>query len=118
MKFFKPYIKPLIIFFISLFAIPLILTIQNLFNIETSRIEIIIITSILMLILGIILGRKVNSKGYLNGLLLSTISILFIVILSLIFKYTLNINSLIYYIILLFSTVFGSMIGISLKQKK
>ena len=34
MKFFKPYIKPLIIFFISLLVIPLLLTIQNLFNIE------------------------------------------------------------------------------------
>ena len=118
MKFFKPYIKPLIIFFISLLVIPLLLTIQNLFNIETSRIEVIIISSILMLILGIILGSKVNNKGYLNGILFSTVCILIMLILSLIFSFKLNINSLIYYIIILFSNVFGSMIGISLKHKK
>lgn len=118
MKLLKIYIKPLIIFFISLLIIPLLLTIQNILNIETNRIEIIIISSILMLILGIILGKKVNNKGYLNGLLFSTICILIMIILSLIFRFKLNINSIIYFVIILFSNVFGSMIGISLKQKR
>lgn len=117
MKLLNKYIKPLIIFFISLLIIPFILTILNLFGLNTSRIEIIIISAILMLILGFILGRSCINKGYLNGLLFSSTTILIMVIISLIFSFKLNINSLIYYIILLFSTVFGSMLGISLKKK-
>lgn len=111
------YIKPLIIFLISLIIIPFILTILNLLKLETNKTFIIIISSILMFIIGIILGRKSNNKGYLKGLLFSTISILLLTILSLIFKFTLNINSLIYYIILIVSTTFGSMLGINKKSK-
>ena len=68
-------------------------------------------------VIGIILGRKSNNKGYLKGILFSTVCILLLTILSLIFKFTLNMNSLIYYVILLISTTFGSMLGINKKSK-
>jgi len=117
MKKLNKFIKPTIIFIISIILIPLILALINIFNIKTTKIEIIIISSILMLFLGFIIGKKSKNKGYLNGILLSCICISIMLILSIIFSFKLNINSLIYYIIILFSTVFGSMLGISKNNK-
>lgn len=114
--FFK-YIKSLIIFLSSIVTIPVFLTIFNLFKLKTNRIMIIIIGAILMFIIGLILGRKSESKGYLNGLLLSVISLLILVLVSLIFRFPLNINTLIYYIILVLTTVVGAMLGINKKSK-
>lgn len=118
MNIFYKYIKSLIIFLSSLIIIPAFLTIFNLFKFNTSRITIIIIGALLMLIVGFITGKNSNSKGYLKGLLISVISITILVILSLIFRFKLNINSLIYYVVLVISTTLGSMIGINKKSKK
>lgn len=118
MNMFYKYIKSLIIFLSSIVIIPMFLTIFNLFNLSTSRIIVIILGAILMLFIGFITGKNSNSKGYLNGLLISVISILILVIISLILKVKLNINSLIYYIVLVVSTTLGSMIGINKKSKK
>ena len=118
MNIFYKYLKSLIIFLSSLIIIPAFLTIFNLLKINTSRILIIIIGSILMLIVGFITGKSSNSKGYLNGLIISIISIIILILLSLIFSFKLNINSLIYYVILVISTTLGSMIGINIKSKK
>lgn len=117
MNTFYKYIKSLIIFLSSIVTIPIFLTIFNLLKLKTNRIMIIIIGAILMFIMGLIMGKKSESKGYLNGLLLSVISILILLIISLIFKFPLNINTLIYYIILILATVFGSMLGINKKTK-
>ncbi|MBQ3020906.1 MAG: TIGR04086 family membrane protein [Bacilli bacterium] len=117
MNTFYKYLKSLIIFMSSIIIIPFFLSLFNLLKLETNKIMIIIIGSILMFIIGFILGRKSNSKGYLNGLLLSVICIFILVILSLIFRFSLNINTLIYYVILVISTVFGSMLGINKKVK-
>lgn len=114
--FFK-YIKSLIIFLSSIIIIPFLLTLFNLMKLETNKIIIIILGAILMFIIGIITGKNTNSKGYLKGLLVSVVCIFILVILSLIFKFSLNINSLIYYIILVISTIFGSMLGINKKKK-
>ena len=112
------YIKPLILFISSLIIIPFILTLFNLMKLETNKTIIIILFSIIMFIIGIILGKNSNNKGYLKGILFSIICVLFIILLSLIFKYPINISSLIYYIILVISTTFGSMLGINKKSKK
>lgn len=117
MNTFSKYIKSLIIFLSSIVTIPIFLTIFNLLKLKTNRIMIIIIGAILMFIIGFILGKQSESKGYLNGLLLSVITILILVITSLIFRFPLNINTLIYYVILAITTIFGSMIGINRKTK-
>lgn len=117
MNTFYKYIKSLIIFLSSIVTIPIFLTIFNLLKLKTNRIIIIIIGALLMFIIGLIIGKKSESKGYLNGLLLSVISILILLIISLIFRFPLNINTLIYYIILILATVFGSMLGINKKTK-
>lgn len=117
MNTFYKYIKSLIIFLTSIVTIPILLTIFNLLKLKTNRIMIIIIGSLLMFIIGLILGKKSESKGYLQGLLLSVITILILVILSLILKFPLNINTLIYYVILTITTILGSMLGINKKTK-
>lgn len=117
MKYAKKYYKSVLIFISSLIIIPIFLTLLNILKLKTYRVSIIIISSILMFIIGFILGKKTDKNGYLKGLLLSTICILILLILSLIFKYKLNINSLIYYIILIISTTFGSTLGINKKIK-
>ena len=114
--FFKT-LKSLIAFLISLILVPFLLTLLNLVKLDTNRIIIIIIGAIMMFIIGIITGKNSKNKGYLKGLLVSVIGILILVILSLILKYSLNINSLIYYIILIISTIFGSMLGINKRSK-
>lgn len=117
MNIFFKYVKSLLIFLSSIILIPILLTIFNLLKLQTNKIMIIIIGALLMFTQGLIIGKKSISKGYLNGLLLSVICILILIILSLIFNFSLNINSIIYYLILIISTVFGSMIGINKKIK-
>lgn len=117
MNFFYKYIKSFILFLLYIILFPIFLTIMNLVKINTNKIIIIISGSIFMFIIGLLLGKKTNKNGYLNGLLLSTISVFFIFISSLIFKYSLNINSLIYYLVLIISTIFGSIIGVNKKIK-
>lgn len=117
MNFFYKYIKSFILFLLYIILFPIFLTIMNLIKINTNKIIIIIFGSIMMFIIGFLLGKKTNKNGYLNGLLLSTISVFFIFILSLIFRYSININSLIYYLILIISTIFGSIIGVNKKIK-
>lgn len=114
--FFK-YIKSLVIFLSSIVIIPIFLTIFNLFKLKTNRAIVIIIGALLMFIVGLILGKKSEHRGYLNGLLLSVISILILLLISLIFSFTLNINTLIYYVILVLATTLGSMLGINKKTK-
>ena len=114
--FFKT-LKSLSTFLIDLIIIPFLLTLFNLIKLNTNKTIIIIIGAIMMFIIGIITGKNSNNKGYLKGILVSVISILILVIFSLIFKFSLNMNSLIYYIILIISTTFGSMLGINKKSK-
>lgn len=117
MNAFYKYIKSLIIFLSSIVTIPIFLTLFNLFKLKTNRIIIIILGALLMFIMGLIIGKKSESKGYLNGLLLSVISIFILLIISLIFRFPFNINTLIYYIILTLATIVGSMLGINRKTK-
>lgn len=118
MNFFKNSIKSLLIFLGYIMLFPFFLTITNLLKLNTNRIIIIITSSILMFIVGYILGKKINKNGYLNGLLLSIICTFIFLLLSLIFRFNLNFNSLLYYLILIVSTIFGSIISINRKIKK
>lgn len=91
--------------------IPLILAIFNLLNVKTNNIVIIILMSIIMLISGLFIGKKSLKRGYLNGILLGFITCLFFFLISLIFKTNYHLNSLIYYLLIIISSCFGSMIG-------
>lgn len=74
----------------------------------------IIIPVISMFIGGFIIGKKTGKKGWLEGLKLSLI---FLIILTLFnylgLKSTLSLKVIIYYLILIISTMFGSIVGVN-----
>ena len=66
---------------------------------------------------GIYIGNRTNKKGYLEGLKVGIISIIIFLIISyLAFDKVINIKNIIFYFILLISSVLGSMIGINKKK--
>ena len=78
----------------------------------------IFIPIISSLIGSFILGKHSNKLGYIEGLKLGGIILLiFIIISNLIFKNEFKIILFLYYIIILISSMLGSMIGINIKKK-
>ena len=119
------YIKKLGISFLFLFSsfiiLTMIMTIFSYFNIlgdKTTNIFKIIIPIISLFIGGFYIGKKSMKKGWLEGLKLSIIcSIIIIIINYLVYSSPFESKNILYYIILIASSVLGSMIGINFKQK-
>ena len=74
----------------------------------------IIIFILFFFIAGFIKGKNIDKKGYIQGLKIGLELILILFLLSL-FSFSLNIKTIIYYMILLLSSIFGSTIGINKK---
>lgn len=96
-----------------------IITLLNYFNLLNSNITntlklIIVIVSIF--VGAFLLGKKSNKKGYLEGIKYSVIFILVLIIINLIVIRNFDIKSVIYFLIIVGSSTFGSMIGISKKR--
>lgn len=66
--------------------------------------------------MGIGIGRKSSKKGYLEGLKLGGIIILSLLLINLLFIRTFSLSILMYYLIILASSIIGSMIGINIKR--
>ena len=111
------YLKIIAIPFISIIVMSLFLSISNMLGFKTSKIVIMLAMVIVMLISGYILAGKVSSKKYLHGLLLGIITSLLFLFLSIFFKSTYNLNTLIYYLIIILSSTFGSMLNSVIKHK-
>ena len=111
-------LNSLLTFFIIIITGTLVITIFNYFNILSSN-----IISIMRLILPVIaifissykLGKVSDKKGYLEGLKFGGIVILIFTILVILLD-KLELRSLIYYLILLLTSVMSSMIGINRKK--
>lgn len=120
MKFIKNSLISILFIIISLIVLTFILTLFsyfNIFNDKTVSIFKIIIPIISLLIGGYYIGKNSNEKGWLEGLKLSIVFIILLIIFNLIFfKQGINIKNILYYIIMTISTIFGSMIGISMKK--
>lgn len=104
----------IIIFILGLTFIGTLFNYIGLFNKTFIKIIKIIIPIISMFIGGFIFGKKQGKNGWLEGLKLSLI---FVIMLSL-FNYlglnsNLTIKLIIYYIILIISTILGSIIGVN-----
>lgn len=97
-----------------------LITILNYFNIISGTaltISKILICIISLFVGGVVIGRRSSKKGWLEGLKLSLI---FLVLLIL-FNYlglgnTPQLKNLIYYLIIIVSCIFGSIIGINRKM--
>lgn len=120
MNFIKNASLSILYIVVSLLILTFILTLFSYFNIigdKSISIFKIIIPIISLFIGGFFIGKKSLRKGWLEGLKLS---LLFLIIL-IIFEYlaldqSFDIKNLLYYLILSISSIFGSMIGISKKK--
>ena len=106
------------IYIISILFISIILvTILNYFNILGTKLVTmfkIIIALVSIFVGGFIVGKNSKEKGWLEGIKLGLIILFILIIINyLILKQTFEIRNLIYYLILVSSCIFGSMIGIS-----
>jgi putative membrane protein (TIGR04086 family) len=106
------YLKGLIIPLSTVIILSIILAILNLLGLRNNNIIILIIMSVTLFISGYLIGKKVNNKGYINGLILGILFISICFLLSLFFKVNYHFNIIIYYLILILCSTFGSMIGI------
>ena len=77
-----------------------------------------ILTLVISLFIGgVNIGKSSNKKGWLEGLKLALIFIILLIIFNFIFfKNPIHLKNFIYYLIIIISTIFGSMIGISIKK--
>ncbi len=116
----KNYFMYLAYTFVSILILILIVTVFNYFNLLgssiTSTLKLVIPVGSL-LVNSLLLGKKAKKRGILEGLKFGGIFIFVILILNnLILMNSFEIKILIYYVILLISAMFGSMIGINLKK--
>lgn len=119
MNYLKTIYKPLLYLFSTILILNLIITILSYFNIFSCNMTIYLkfITGIIAFIIGgYKIGQKSSKKGYLEGIKLSLIGILLMIIISIIFK-GFKYRSIIYYLVLIVSSIIGSMIGINKKNK-
>lgn len=101
-------------FILGLTFIFTLLNYVGLFNNTTINIIKIIIPIISMFVGGFVIGKRTGKQGWLEGLKLSLI---FLVILTLFnylgLKSSISLKVIIYYLMLMISTIFGSIIGVN-----
>lgn len=117
----KFFFKHLSITLLTIFLILLFISTLYYFNILSSNIVNYLRPLSIFLTLFISsynLGKKIEKNGYLEGCKLGTAAVLFFLILSLIFFHSyFKIRIILYYFILIITSILGSMIGIN-KVKK
>ena len=118
MKKYYKYFYSLLISLFILIVLSLIINLLYYYDvISTSSINYfkIMIIIISFFISGFILGKKTINKGYLEGIKLSIITIIIMILLSIIL-HSFKISNILYYLITSISIIFGSMIGITKKK--
>ena len=97
----------------------ILITTLNYFNIiNTNTTNTLKIISIIISIFigAFLIGKKSLKKGYLEGIKYSLIFIIFILILNLLFIKYFNLNLIIYYLIIIITSIFASTLGINFKK--
>ena len=113
----KKFLKSYAYLFGQIIIYTLIVSLINYFTKINMNLIKIIIPIISLLLSSIILGKNSN-KAYLEGIKFSIIYIIFIIIFSyLIIKIPFKIKNLLFYSILILTSMLGSMFGINLKNK-
>jgi len=102
-----------------LFISVILITLLNYFNIFGSKIVTffkLVIALISIFVGGFIMGKNSKQKGWLEGIKLGLIILFILVIINyIILNQSFEIRNLVYYLILMVSSIFGSMIGINKK---
>lgn len=107
--------------FLGLFTILFIFTVFSYFNLISNNVLnllLLVIPIIIMFISGVSIGRKSNAKAYLNGLIISFIFVLIFIILGLMTSVIFTYKTYIYFLIIIITTILGSIIGINSYEKK
>lgn len=121
MKYLKKLGMSFIYIIGSILILTFITTIFSYFNILNDKITSIIkiiIPVISMLIGGFYIGKRSSKKGFLEGLKLGSIfSIVLIIFNYLAFDNSFKFKYMLFYIILITSSILGSMIGINRKKQ-
>lgn len=90
----------------------------GLFNNNVIKIVKVIIPILSMFVGGLVIGQKQGKKGWLEGLKLSLIFLIILTIFNYLgLDYSFSLKSMIYYLILIVSTVLGSIIGVNSNKK-
>jgi len=112
------YIGVFILFIISIAIITSILNLTGLSSTFVNKLG-VILTAISFFIISAMASKKINEKGYILGIKLSLIFVILMIIINLIFfRSGLSIDRVIYYLILIFSSILGGSFGKNLKIKK
>ncbi len=118
---YKKYGEAFLLVLIFLGFFSMASTLLGYFNITSLKVTeylILFLTMISLFIGGFFLGKKCEQKGWLEGMKIGSIMIfLFFLIGYLGLDQGLNIRVCIYYLLLLISSVLGSMIGINKKEE-
>ena len=121
MKYLKKLGFSFIYIIASLLIITFILTLLNYFNIISDKIISIfkiLIPIVSLFIGGFYIGKNSNNKGYLEGLKLGSIFSIFLLIFNfLALSNSFKLKYLLFYLIIIVSSILGSMIGININKK-
>lgn len=102
---------------IILFASTIIITLLNYINIFGNKLTTlakIVISVISFFTGGFIMGKNSKQKGWLEGIKIGSIIIVILLLLNyIILKQSFDLKNIVFYLILLSSSIFGSMIGIN-----
>ncbi len=118
---YKKYGEAFLLILVLLTFFSMLVTLLGYFNILSEKItqlSILFSTMITLFIGGVYLGKKSEKKGWLEGIKIG----LFIVFLFFLISYLgldqgINLKTFIYYLILIASSMLGSMLGINRKQE-
>lgn len=119
MKYIKNIIFSLGIVISVLFVFSFIITILSYFNILNDKVTSVfkmLIPIISVLISGIFMGINSTKKGWLEGLKLGILICILLFLFNLLGLNNFKINQLLFYGILIFTSIVGSIIGISKKN--
>lgn len=116
---YKNYIKGLLIFICCILITTIIITFlynKDLITLTVVKILDIISLGLSGIITGFFIGLKSKNKGYINGLIISGIISIILILLNIIINHRINSNSIIAYIILIFLITMSSICGINKKK--
>ena len=117
MKYLKKILKTLLFTSIFFILLSLLLTTFNFFNIinyQALEIGKIIIPILSLGLSGLLMGKKATKNGWLEGLKISLIIIILLIIISLIMG-EFSPKRLTFFLILIIAGIFGSILGINTK---
>lgn len=114
------YLKIFSFTILSMFFLHIIPITLNYFCVISNKIAnifYIVIIFITCLLSGIVIGKKANNKGYLEGLKIGGMISVFFLLLSFIFKSNFTLIKIFFYLLIIVIPMIGSIIGINKKSK-